>query len=234
MKPVLILQHIDDGGPGLFARFLGQNGLPYLILRPDRGDPLPDASGLSAFAGISLCGGTQSANDSDPWIRCEIELIRAASRHGMPVIGHCLGGQLLAKALGGKVRRHSVPEFGWQELFPAGSPASDSWLDGSCARLVAMQWHYDSFTLPPGAQPILTGAHCLIQAFVQGPLLGMQFHIEATRETILRWVIELVDLLPAAGPSVQSADEVMSRLDQEFAISEQLAARLYSRWLEKL
>ncbi|MGH8245452.1 MAG: type 1 glutamine amidotransferase, partial [Gammaproteobacteria bacterium] len=212
MKPVLILQHIDDGGPGLFARFLEKSGVPYSILRPDRGEPVPDADRLYAFSGISLCGGTQSANDPDTWILQEIDLLRAAAHRGMPVLGHCLGGQLLAKALGGDVHRHPVPEFGWLALFPAGTPVSDFWLNGLRAPLVAMQWHYDAFTLPPGAHTILTGQHCPIQAFARGPLLGMQFHIEATRETVLRWVTGLSRHLPAAGPSVQTAEEVLSSL----------------------
>ena len=234
MKPILILQHIDSGGPGLFADFLRLRAVPFEIRRPDRGDPVPVGRDLDVFSGIGLCGGTQSANDPLPYIREELQLIRAAAERALPVIGHCLGGQLISKALGGVVRRHTDGEFGWQPLYPVGSHTASAWLRGAPPRPLAMQWHEDSYSNPPGAEPILTGAHCRNQAFVIGKLLGMQFHVELTETQIHSWVEDLAERLPAAGPGVQCAEEVIAQLPQNFPASRALAESLYTHWLEQI
>lgn len=234
MKPVLILQHIDNGGPGLFADFLQLRGVPFEIRRPDRGDSLPDGGNLGDFSGIGLCGGTQCANDPLPFLRRELELIRAAAQRALPVIGHCLGGQLISKALGGEVRRGTQGEFGWQPLYPVESHMASAWLRNAPPEPVAMQWHEDSYSNPPGAEPILTGAHCRNQAFVIGSMLGMQFHVEVTEAIIRHWAADLEELLPVAGPGVQSAGEVIARLQRNYPASRALAESLYARWLEQI
>ena len=231
MKPILILQHIDSGGPGLFAEFLKARGVPWLIRRPDRGDEVPDAGGLDEFGGLCLCGGTQSANDPLPWIEAELEMIRAAAQRGFPVIGHCLGGQLISKALGGEVHRHSRAEFGWHRLYPVPGGGTAGWLAGAPPEPVAMQWHEDSYSDPPGAAPLLVGEYCRNQAFVLGNMLGMQFHVELTESAILHWATELADQLPPPGPGVQSAEETLAHLPRHFPTSRALAWSLYSRWL---
>lgn len=232
MKPILILQHIDDGGPGLFAEFLRSRGIAFEIRRPDRGDAIPEQRGLDDFAGFCLCGGTQGANDLLPWLGQELELIRAAAGRAMPVIGHCLGGQLISKALGGEVLSRGAQEFGWQTLRPVRSSSAAAWLNGAPPELVVMHWHQDSFSNPPGAEPILTGEHCRNQAFVLGNMLGMQFHVEVTEAIIRHWAVDLKDLVPRAGPGVQSPAEVLAQLPRNFAVSWALAESLYTRWLE--
>jgi GMP synthase-like glutamine amidotransferase len=234
MKRVLILQHIDQGGPGLFAEFLDEAGVPFEIRRPDRGDPVPDSSGLGEFSGICLCGGTQSANDPHDWIDDEIALVRAAAGRDTPVIGHCLGGQLISRALGGTVTRQEPVEFGWHALRPVPGSAADHWLDGLPRNLVAMQWHNERFDLPAGAELLLEGTHCRHQAFVHGRMLGMQFHVELTEQLIRHWTDDLRHLIPASGVSVQSAEEVTAAMDKNFPRSRALARRLYERWLKQI
>lgn len=234
MKPVLILQHIDRGGPALFAEFLQEAGIPFDIRRPDRGAPLPDASTLGAFSGICLCGGTQSANDPHAWIHQELELVRVAAAQDVPVIGHCLGGQLISKALGGSVTPQEPVEFGWQSLRPASSNAATEWLAGLPPKLVAMQWHNERFSLPDGAEPLLLGNHCLQQAFLVGPMLGMQFHVELDEQLIHHWTEDLKELIPAPGPSIQTPSQVLEDMAENYPRSRALAWRLYGRWLEQI
>ncbi|MBI2993476.1 MAG: type 1 glutamine amidotransferase [Gammaproteobacteria bacterium] len=231
MKPILILQHIDSGGPGLFAEFLDARGIEYVIRRPDLGDAIPVAAKLNDFVGFCLCGGTQSANDPLPWIAAELEMIRAAGRYGLPVIGHCLGGQLISKACGGEVRRSARPEFGWQRLYPVEGAGADEWLADAPPEPIAMQWHEEVYSDPPGAAPLLTGDHCRNQAFVLDNMLGMQFHVEVTDAAIRQWATELADHLPPPGPGVQSAAEALAQLPFHFPASRALAWSLYSRWL---
>ena len=231
MKPVLILQHLDHGGPGLFAEFLREKDVPFEIRRPDRGMPVPAGTELQRFSGFCLCGGTQSANDPHPWIRGEFELVRAAAERDLPVIGHCLGGQVISKALGGEVLPQVPVEFGWQSLRPVPGPTADDWLGGLGPELTAMQWHNERFTLPERAAPLLEGEHCRHQAFICDRMLGMQFHVELDEGIIRHWTDELQDLIPPPGPSIQTAREVRDELPKNYPRSRALAWRLYERWL---
>ena len=101
MKPILILQHLERGDVPLMMEALKPTGLESVTLRPDLGEPLPEPQDLQSFSGLCFCGGTQSVNDDYPWIAQELDLIRYAAEIDMPVIGHCLGGQLISAALGG-------------------------------------------------------------------------------------------------------------------------------------
>lgn len=234
MKPVLILQHIDRGGPGLFAEFLRENRIPFEIRRPDLGASVPGARELPDFCGICLCGGTQSANDPYPWVNAELEIVRTAAARNLPVIGHCLGGQIISRALGGKVTAQIPVEFGWHALRPVPGPVADDWLGGLAPELTAMQWHNERFSLPGGATSLLEGEHCRHQAFVVGPMLGMQFHVELDEPLIRHWAFDLRSLIPAPGVSVQTAEEVLEGLRRNYPRSRALARRLYETWLGKL
>ena len=98
MKPIAIVQHEADAGAGHFAHYLSIQNLPHQTVRVFAGDPIPDSA--EPYAGICSMGGSMSVNDGLPWIDEELELMRHADRIGVPIIGHCLGGQLLAKLAG--------------------------------------------------------------------------------------------------------------------------------------
>ncbi|MBA3255007.1 MAG: type 1 glutamine amidotransferase, partial [Pseudomonadota bacterium] len=105
MKPIAIVQHEADAGPGHFADFLLERNLPHQTVRVFAGDAMP--SSAEPYAGICSLGGSMSVNDDLPWINEELALMRDADRAGVPIIGHCLGGQLLAKAFGAQVTRNA-------------------------------------------------------------------------------------------------------------------------------
>jgi GMP synthase-like glutamine amidotransferase len=117
MKPIAIFRHSPGEGPGYFATFLDRHSLPWRCSRSMRAifrPPSPDE-----FSGLCFMGGPMSVNDDLPWIPATLALIRAADAAGIPVIGHCLGGQLMAKALGGSVGRNPVKEIGWGGSIPS-------------------------------------------------------------------------------------------------------------------
>ncbi|HWI14667.1 MAG TPA: energy transducer TonB [Burkholderiales bacterium] len=106
MKPVAIFRHLATEGPGYFATYLERHDVPWELVSIDAGDAVP--SDPRTYSGLCFMGGPMSVNDDLPWIRDELELIRRAVDADVPVIGHCLGGQLMAKALGGVVTRNRV------------------------------------------------------------------------------------------------------------------------------
>ncbi len=146
-----------------------------------------------------------SVNDDLPWIAAELALIRDAVERGVPVLGHCLGGQLLARALGATVGPNPVKEIGWGEVEVVDPDAAAAWLPG-LSTFPAFHWHGETFTLPDGARPLLASAHCARQGFVLGPHLGLQCHVEMTSAMIEEWCRLGADELAAAAasPGVQT------------------------------
>ncbi len=231
MKPVLIFEHIESSNAGLFSRFLSERKIPFTTIRPNHNEPVPDSSCLADFSGLCFLGGTESVTAPTPAMLKEITLIQAAAKTGLPVIGHCLGGQLISRALGGKVEKHSVEEFGWSLLHAENNEASLEWLPESRHDFYAMQWHSDTFSVPANATTILSGRHCQNQAFVVDNILAMQFHIEIDLKTINKWAIELKDKHPPLSASVQSGEMIMQQLEKNFEVSSRLANHLYSKWI---
>ena len=109
MKPVAIFRHSPTEGPGYFATYLDSRDLPWRLVALDRGEPVP--ADPQDFSGLVFMGGPMSVNDDLPWIEPVLALIRGATAGGVPVLGHCLGGQLMSKALGGSVGRNRVKEI---------------------------------------------------------------------------------------------------------------------------
>ena len=125
MKPVAIFRHAPSEGPGYFATFLDSHGIPWQLFRIDAGEALP--ADARQFSGLVFMGGPMSVNDDLPWIPHSLELIRQAAQADIPVLGHCLGGQLMAKALGGVVGRNPVKEIGWGEVVVANNATANTW-----------------------------------------------------------------------------------------------------------
>ncbi len=114
MKPVVIFRHVRSEGPGYFATVLERRSIPHRMIAVDAGEPLPRS--VRAFAGLVFMGGPMSANDDLPWIAAALALMQDAVRQDVPLLGHCLGAQLMAKALGAEVRGNAVKEIGWGEV----------------------------------------------------------------------------------------------------------------------
>ena len=241
MKPIAIVQHEADTGPGHFETHLMQRGVPYQTVRVYEGDSVPHSA--EAYSGICSLGGSMSANDELPWIEDELALLRDADRRGVPIIGHCLGGQLLAKALGAPVTRNPMKEIGWSVVEVDDAELAREWI-GSEQMYDLFQWHGDTFALPAQAKRFLKTPLCANQAFViprEHAHLGMQFHIEMTPALINGWVgnvygrREIDEAFERqCGVGVQRADEIVLNLEQRTQQMNRIAERVYDRWLRGL
>ena len=236
MKPVAILRFSAEDGPGYFASFLDSHSIPWQLYKLDAGDAVPDDP--SSFSGLVLMGGPMSVNDDLAWIPPVIVLIQKTMMRDMPCLGHCLGGQLMSKALGGEVTRNPVKEIGWNPLYAERNAEARHWLgdavvDGEA--LTTFQWHDETFSLPAGAVRILTGTACVNQAFVIGKSLGMQCHTEMTPEMIESWCEDwAAENADPSLPSVQEPAEMRAQLDENMRALRVLSNRLYAMWIEGL
>ncbi len=235
MKPVAIFRHAPTEGPGYFATFLEANGVPWELVAIDAGAAIPPDA--SAFCGLALMGGPMSVNDSLPWIDAECELIRHAVSLDIPVVGHCLGAQLMAKALGGKVTRNPVKEIGWGEATVDDCDERTTWLGDFQGKASVFQWHGETFSIPPGATRLMHNEWCANQMFVRGPHLGMQCHVEMTPEMISTWCESWeseIAGLPALPPTVQTPMQMREDTAYRLPAMRELANRLYGAWIRGL
>lgn len=236
MKPIAILQHDPHDGPSYFATFLSYAGRPYRLFRLDQGEALPAT--IRDYAGLCLLGGPMSVNDDLPYQAPQLALIQDAMAADLPVIGHCLGGQLMSKALGGQVGPAPVAEIGWSRLELCDGEGM-RWFGGR-DHFDAFQWHSESFSIPKDGRLIVRGRHCANQAFTVGKKhLAMQFHIEVDSEKVRYWLEaggdEIARRASSAVPgAVQGAAMLLADLDLTIARSQRVADDLYAAWLRGL
>lgn len=236
MKPVAIIRHSRTEGPGHFATFLDRHSLPWALFRIDAGDALPAPSQVNEFSGLCLMGGPMSVNDDLPWIPPLLALIQLMIAADRPVIGHCLGGQLISKALGGVISRNPVKEIGWGLVSTDDTPQASQWL-GNIKQFESFHWHGETFTIPPGGTRILASAACPNQAYVVSDKhLGMQCHVEMTAAMIHDWCESGADEIEASlsSPAVQTREEITENLENRLHALHTAAEQLYSRWITGL
>jgi GMP synthase-like glutamine amidotransferase len=234
MKPIAIFQHDPINFPAHFGDFLQQQGLPIRHIRLDLGEEVPVSA--AEFSGLGFMGGVMSVNDEHihPFLSEEFRIIREADQLGVPVIGHCLGGQLISKALGGRVSRNPVREIGWHALERVPGAVADEWLPDSQEKLMAMHWHSETFSLPTEAKLILRSAYCEHQAFVLRKCLALQAHVEVTDTVIDTWLGANADQLTPASEHLQTPDQIRQGLKQHLGTLRKLSDHFYRRWLALL
>lgn len=230
MKPVAIFRHARTEGAGFLSDYLTESGVPWKLYKVDEADSVPDSA--SAFSGLVFMGGPMSVNDDLPWIPLVLDLIRNAASLGVPVLGHCLGGQLMARALGAKVGRNPSREIGWGRVEASGD--SGKWFGGLDA-FEAFHWHGETFDIPEGAVPLLSSKWCRNQAFSIGPHLALQCHVEMTSGMVRAWCeTGAAEIAEHLGVSVQSSDEMQRDLDAKISQLNRVARRIYGAWIEGL
>lgn len=230
MKPVRIFRHIDCEGPGYLADTLAHYSIPFELVRIDAGDTPPPQ--IDDVSGLVFMGGSMSVNDELPWLVQEMELIRRAVAAKLPVLGHCLGGQLISKALGGTVHANPVKEIGWLPVQKVAGELADDWLADLSEENTLFHWHGETFTLPQGATGILQSRHCAQQGFVLGNTLALQCHVEMTADMVREWVARYADELAAPSVTVQSPETILTGLEQKITGLQAVADGLYRRWLK--
>lgn len=232
MKPIYIFRHLEHEGPGYFADFLEQRGILYTMVCIDKGDAIPET--IENASGLVFMGGNMSVNDPLPWIEKELALIRQAAAAGMPVLGHCLGGQLISKALDGKVTANPVKEIGWLDAEQVDNAVAQEWFKDLPKRVILFHWHGETFSVPNGATRILKSQHCANQSFVVGNMLGLQCHVEMTSDMVREWARSSPHELANTSATVQSAVQMTDKLQARISELHKVADVLYSRWLEGL
>jgi GMP synthase (glutamine-hydrolysing) len=183
----VVLQHVEWEGPGIIAREAKSRGLDVEVRRLDLEDEIPEADHV---AGLVVMGGPFGAyeEDSYPFLAKECSLLAAAVRRGSPVLGVCLGAQLLAKALGCKVFPGHGAEVGFGSIALTQAGQQDPLFAEMGNVLPAFHWHGDTFTLPEGAVLLASSQMYAQQAFRFGSrAYGLQFHVEPDADTWAAW-----------------------------------------------
>jgi len=234
-KPVAVFRFSDTEGPGHFATFLDANRIAWKLFKLDEGEAVPSSS--EPFAGLAFMGGPMSANDPTPWNGRVLALMRDAVGRKVPMIGHCLGGQMMSRALGAEVTRNPVKEIGWNPVKVDDTPTARKWFGEDLAGFTTFQWHGDTFALPRGAQRILTGAYCANQAYVYDERhLALQCHVEMTPAMIESWIASGAGEIEAnrTSPAVQPASTITGEMDARLPDLSRNAERLYRHWITNL
>ena len=188
-KPILIVLHQEHSTPGRIGRLLRAQGCTFDVRRPRFGDPLPET--MAEHSGAVIFGGPMSANDSDDFIKREIDWIGVPLREGSPFLGICLGAQMFARHLGEKVYPHPEGrvEIGYYPIVPT-AEAERMFGDGFFPRRV-YQWHREGFDLPRGATLLASGLDFEVQAcHVAERAFALQFHPEVTYAMMCKWTVK--------------------------------------------
>jgi GMP synthase-like glutamine amidotransferase len=232
VKPVLILQHQLPENAAYLTTWLERNRILYQVVNAGAGEEFP--ASIEPYSALAVMGGGMSANDPLPSNRQAEILILQAMYRDLPVVGHCLGGQLMARALGGVVTDSPQPEIGWQPIEYEDNELAQEWF-GTDPTNSVIHWHYESFSIPTGAVRVATSLACPNQAFAIGPHLAMQFHIEINETKINTWVNDDDPKWTQARAQYNSVQDKITmlngipfHLDKHQATADQI----YQKWLE--
>lgn len=231
MRPVLILQHQTPERPAYLATWLDQHGISYETRNAGRGEEFPNS--IEPYSALAVMGGGMSANDPLLSNRQAEILILQAMRLNRPVIGHCLGGQLMTRALGGTIGASPQPEIGWQPIKYENHPLALHWF-GHEPTPVVIQWHYESFTIPPGAIKLASSQSCPNQAWAMGPHLAMQFHIEIDSDKAQAWASDEDPLWAKSRTrydTVQDSGAILAGISSHLSQHQSTADHIYRTWL---
>jgi GMP synthase-like glutamine amidotransferase len=226
---VLTIVHEAAAGPGVFGRVAAQRGVELVEWMPAEGSP-PDGA-LDANAGVLVLGGSvhPDRESEHPWLRGEKELIGGLLASGVPLLGVCLGAELLAEVAGGSSTRLPRPEIGWLETRLTQSGTEDPVLGGLPKRFVGFQWHSYACE-PPSGTVALGGDDGRLDAFRIGDAWGIQFHAEVTAEILNGW-LESHRGDPDAVAAGFDPAPVRDQMPRCIAASEGVGAKIFAGFL---
>ncbi len=227
MKNVMVLQHAGSEGSGTLADALAAPQLPVRVVRGDLGEPIP--GDLSATAALVVMGGPMGVYEHTryPFLLDELRLVEAAVKAHLPVIGICLGSQLLAAALGARVHPGSRKEIGWYPVHLEPAASADTLFADAPHQFEGFHWHGDIFHLPEGATRLAHSDLTECQAFRYGSAHGLLFHMEVTQASIAGMAQAFPEELAQAGGSPESlAAGTKRHLDR----LQSIGAAVFRRW----
>lgn len=226
MLRICIIQHSPVETPGLIAEALHAAGF--------QSEKFPNnlPAGLAGYDGLVVMGGPQSVckQDQFPFLRDELRLIESALQAGIPILGICLGSQLLAAALGARVYPGQQKEIGWHPVTLTAEAGPDALLHGLPATFTPLHWHGDLFDLPAGAVALASSALTPVQTYRYGTnAYGFLCHLEVTSRHVADWVCAFADELQSAG--VDGA-AIMGDAPRYLRALQPLGATIFRRWAE--
>ena len=229
MARILVVEFWPLCHLGAIAPTFAARGADSDIVRTEKGDVLPGSD--EPWDGLVMLGGTQYAEDDAgyPCLAAGAALARRFHDAAKPVLGVCLGGQLLARGLGARVRRQGWTEVGFVELAPTPEAADDPLLSG-IGPVRPMLYHEDSFDIPPGATMLLAGSRCANQAFRLGASYGFQCHFECDRALWEEWFPALSDDLLAVDPDFHAGWR--REFERHGAAAAAFCEKVSGRWLD--
>jgi GMP synthase (glutamine-hydrolysing) len=225
---IWVLQHHPIENLGTIAGALESAALAWQYVRSYQGDPVP--RDMKGAAGLIVMGGPMGVYESDryPFLRDETALIESALRENKPVLGVCLGSQLLASTLGARVVKGRAKEIGWHRVRLAAEARDDRLLRALPESFTALHWHGDVFELPRGAVALASSEMTPIQAFRWGETAyGLLFHLEVTEGQVRAMVREFADEVREANAD---GEEIVGAADGHLASLSALAETVFSRW----
>lgn len=215
-RSLLVLRHEPFEHLGYFADILRDHNISFIY------NDLGDVLDLGDHDGLIAMGGPQSANDAA--ISAELRFIQQAIESNTPVLGICLGSQLIAKALGAQVYQNREKEIGWAPVYFTGAAGTDPLFGGLPSPTMFFHWHSETFTQPPGTEALAYSDKCRQQAFRYGKTVyGIQFHPEITPEMILDWSSQPVNC--------GDTDTLDAPLNPHAADTAPLARHILEGWL---
>lgn len=226
MSEVLVLQHAAPEGPAAIGDALKRRGVGMKIVRIDQGAAVPGS--MDGVSGLVVMGGPMSAYDPIPHVAAEVRLIGQALEDGLPVLGVCLGSQLLAAALGARVYPSGRKEIGWHEVRLGREAGKDGLWRGVDERFMGFHWHGDVFDLPRGAVPLASSPLTELQAYRAGDrAYGLLFHLEVGEAQIRGFVSAFAEELAAAQlPPAPILDGIPLHLKA----LQRIGAHVFDRW----
>ena len=231
MKRVLTIINIADDPTGYVGELLDKHGVAFDVVDASV-QPIPDPT---AYDALVVFGGPQNANEDDkyPYFLPEKAALRKAVAQEVPVLGICLGGQLLATVLGGTVKKHTFTEIGFSEVQCTDAGKNDPLYAGFVGHQMVYQWHEDTFTIPPGAVRLATSEKTENQAFRYGRnAYGIQYHIELTPTMLNTWLHEpslKEEIVNAVGSN--EYERIMSERSQYYALYKEHTRAMFENFL---
>ncbi len=186
---ILVIQHMPSDPPGIVGECVHARGGALEIRLTAQGDLIPASA--EGFDGLLILGGIMNAEEdtSYPHLRQTVDLVHQFHAAQKPILGICLGAQIIARAFGKRVYRHDVFELGFTPIVPLAAAAEDRLLRACPQTVHLMQWHFDTFELPEAATLLMSSQTCRNQAYrIADNVYGFQFHMEVTREIVQAWL----------------------------------------------
>ncbi|GAV21128.1 GMP synthase [glutamine-hydrolyzing] [Mariprofundus micogutta] len=231
-QPILIIQQLEHEPPGMISDIILDNGWQYEVLMAQQ-TIIPQA--MRNFSGLIIMGGHLSANDTHlEFIDRQIRLLRWCMHFNFPVLGICLGAQLLAKAAGAEIMTSPVRELGWYPMHPTFLAEGDSLFgDLLASGLHVFQWHGETFTLPDHATLLATCPEVVNQAFkLAGRQYGLQFHTQVTESMIQDWISQGTSESAFLGED--GVQDLLNNIPRHLPVARDFCRDIITSWLKLL